>query len=69
MRTYITFEEALKESANGKTIYSWLDNEELPYNIHYQSYDQLNENLRLDKFKLIGDEMNRFREVKWTLEK
>lgn len=61
---YISFKEALEASVEGKTVSSWLDRTDKPYNIHYQSYEQLSPIAILNKFVLKGDELTRFDELK-----
>lgn len=64
---FVTFKDAVKANIEGMTICSWLDNKSKPYNIHKQSYDQLNTVVRIDKFQLLGEELSRFDELKWTI--
>ncbi|MCA1064696.1 hypothetical protein QTG56_24100 (plasmid) [Rossellomorea sp. AcN35-11] len=64
---YVSFQEAIKASIEGKTVYSWLDDESKPYNDHCQKYDELSKGIRIDKFVLMGDELTRFDELKWTI--
>lgn len=65
---FVSFKEAIKANIEGKTVSSWLDDESMPYNIHYQKYDELSIGKRIDKFLLLGDELTRFDELKWTIE-
>jgi hypothetical protein len=64
---YVSFEEAMKANIEGKTVKSWLDREDQPYNIHYQHYEEAG-TYRMDIFKLLGEEVTRFSELKWTIE-
>ena len=61
------FEEVMKANAEGKTVMSWLDREDLPYNIHRPHYDLLGK-VKINKFMLLGAEIERFNELKWTIE-
>ena len=63
---YVSFEEAIKATTQGIGVASWLNNETKPYHIHLQSYDELGE-LIFYKFELLGDEIERFNEIKWTI--
>lgn len=62
----VSFEEAIKASKKGKTVESWLDDERLPYHIHYPKSDELTD-IELHKFELIGEEIDRLNEVKWII--
>ena len=64
---FVSFKEAVKANIEGKMVSSWLDNERMPYNIHHQRYDELSKGVRIDKFVLLGDELTRFDELKWTI--
>lgn len=64
---FISFQEAMKANIGGKTVSSWLDDERMPYNIHYQKYDELSKSVRINKFVLMADELTRFDELKWTI--
>ena len=64
---YVSFDEALKANAEGKEVKSWLENEYQPYNIHGRNYEQIG-SLKLNKFILLGGEVDRFTELRWTIE-
>lgn len=65
---FISFEEAIEASCEGRTVSSWLDSESKPYNVHYAKCEVLNGKFKMEKFVLLGDEVTRFNEVKWTVE-
>ncbi|MGK4040830.1 hypothetical protein AB0Y20_00915 [Heyndrickxia oleronia] len=65
---FVSFQEVMKANVEGKTVSSWLDSESMPYNIHYPRHDELSGNVIINKFMLLGDELTRFDELKWTIE-
>lgn len=61
---YVSFASALKAYKEGRVINSWLSDGEVPYyrRIPKKSY------LSLNKFELVGEEVTRFDEFKWSIE-
>ena len=66
-KKYVSFEEALKASVEGKEVWSWLEPSSRPYHKHSHGYEQVG-SVRLYKFNLLGAETERFNELKWTIQ-
>lgn len=68
MRKFVTFQEALGANVSGSLVFSWLDRDDMPYNTHTPRYDELTKGVRIDKFQLLGEEITRFEELRWSIE-